>query len=98
MPSFLSLVSPPQADHTHLVASVGDDGDMEAIVDVSNYRDPSLAVIHARVVDDGGRLEIHVGEALEADSALPNVPRVLRRIELKLHNYIVYTIKMPTEG
>lgn len=53
-----------------------------------------LAVVGARVLDRQGRVEVHVRKPFEADAAFANIPRVLRLVELEIHDYIVYTIKL----
>ena len=65
---------------------------MEPVVDHPKQSDSAFAVVAAGVFDNDRGVEIHVGEAFEADAAFADVPGVLRRIELKLHDYIVYTI------
>jgi hypothetical protein len=74
------------------VATVRDDGGMEATIDVADDPDPALAVVDTRIVHRQSCLDVHVGKALEADAALTDVPRILPRVELKRHDYIVDTI------
>jgi hypothetical protein len=93
MPSLLSLVGSPQADHTNLLSAQRNDRDVEPALDVAEHSDPTLPVIRARVLDADRRLKIHVSEALETDASLFEVPGALRLVELEHRDYIVYTFK-----
>jgi hypothetical protein len=66
---------------------------VEPAVDKAEQPDPTLSVVSAGVFDRDRGLEIHIGEALETYASLFEVPGTLRFVELKQHDYIVYTFK-----
>jgi len=55
---------------------------------------PAFSIVAPRIFDGNSRIDVDVREALESDSAIPNVLRVLLGIEFEQHDYIVSTIKL----
>lgn len=91
--SLLSPVGSPQTDDADVLPTRGNYRGMESAVDEPEHPDPALTVVCTGILDTECALEVHVSEPFEADAALTNIARVLRRVELDRHDYIVYTIK-----
>lgn len=66
---------------------------MQHTVDETQYPQPAFAVVLAYIFAADGARHVDIGEALEADPALLEVPGILCCVELKDYDYIVNIFK-----